>query len=79
MRIDKFLKISRIIKRRTMANQACSQGRVTINGNVAKPGSKVNVGDKIEIQFGDNLRRYEVLDLSEHVSKQNASNMYRII
>lgn len=79
MRVDKFLKVSRIIKRRTMANQACSQGRVTINGRVAKPGSEVNVGDKLEIQFGGDIRRYEILDVSEHVTKGDATDMYRII
>ncbi len=79
MRVDKFLKVSRIIKRRTLANEACSQGRVTINGKVAKPGTEVNVGDKLEIQFGDQIRRYEILDISEHKAKGDASDMYRII
>ncbi|MFY9176610.1 MAG: RNA-binding S4 domain-containing protein [Caldicoprobacterales bacterium] len=79
MRVDKFLKVSRIIKRRTMANQACTQGRVMINGKLAKPGSEVNVGDKIEIHFGDEVRTYEVLDVSEHVSKGDAASMYRIL
>lgn len=79
MRIDKFLKVSRIIKRRSMANQACTQGRVTINGRVAKPGSLVNAGDKLEIRFGEDIRRYEILETSEHVAKGDASLMYRII
>lgn len=79
MRVDKFLKVSRIIKRRTMANQACSQGRVTINGRVAKPGTEVEIGDKLEIQFGEDLRSYEILDLSQHVQKTNAQDMYKII
>ena len=79
MRIDKFLKVSRIIKRRTMANQACTQGRVSINGKLAKPGTEVKVGDKIEIVFGDQVRTYEVLDISEHVAKKDASSMYRIL
>ena len=79
MRIDKFLKVSRIIKRRTMANQACTQGRVTINGKIAKPGSEVKAGDKIEILFGEEVRAYEVLDVSEHVAKKDATSMYRIL
>ncbi len=79
MRIDKFLKVSRIIKRRTMANQACTQGRVSINGKLAKPGTEVKVGDKIEIVFGDQVRTYEVLDISEHVAKKDAASMYRIL
>lgn len=79
MRVDKFLKVSRIIKRRTMANQACSQGRVSINGRVAKPGSEVEIGDKLEIQFGQDTRSYEILDLSEHVQKANATEMYKIV
>ena len=79
MRVDKFLKVSRIIKRRSMANQACTQGRVTINGRVAKPGSEVNVGDKLEIRFGEDIRSYEILDISEHVAKGDATEMYRVI
>ncbi len=79
MRIDKFLKVSRIIKRRTVANQICSQGRVSINGRVAKPGTEVAVGDKLEIRYGDDVRQYEILDISEHISKGDASQMYRII
>ena len=57
MRIDKFLKVSRIIKRRTVANEACSQGRVLVNDKVAKPGTDVKPGDIIEIRFGENVRR----------------------
>jgi ribosomal 50S subunit-recycling heat shock protein len=79
LRIDKFLKVSRIIKRRTVANQICSQGRVSINGRVAKPGTEVAVGDKLEIRYGDDVRQYEILDISEHISKGDASQMYRII
>lgn len=79
MRVDKFLKVSRIVKRRTVANQICSQGRVTINGRVAKPGSEVAPGDKLEIQFGEDVKSYEILDVSEHVSKGDATGMYRII
>ena len=79
MRVDKFLKVSRIIKRRTVAAESCSQGRVTINGRAAKPGSEVNPGDELKIKFGDNIRTYEILDVSEHAPKGEAAEMYRII
>ena len=77
MRLDKYLKVSRIIKRRTVANEVSSQGRVQINGKVAKPSSEVKQGDIIGIQFGDRVRQYEVLAVNEHVSKEDASQMYR--
>lgn len=76
MRIDKYLKVSRLIKRRTLGNEACEQGRVRINDKVAKPGSEVKVGDVIEIQFGSNLTRVEVVSVSEHVSKAESKEMY---
>jgi len=77
LRLDKYLKVSRIIKRRTVANEVSSQGRVQINGKVAKPSSEVKQGDIIGIQFGDRVRQYEVLAVNEHVSKEDASQMYR--
>lgn len=77
MRLDKYLKVSRIIKRRTVANEACSQGRVQINDKVAKPSSEVKPGDVIGIQFGDRIRQYEVLVVSDHVPKGDAAQMYR--
>ncbi|HHW71053.1 MAG TPA: RNA-binding S4 domain-containing protein [Clostridiales bacterium] len=77
MRLDKYLKVSRIIKRRTLANEVCTQGRVFLNGKVAKPSANVDVGDVIEIRLGDNIKRYEVLDISEHALKKDAGNMYR--
>lgn len=77
MRLDKFLKVSRIIKRRTIANEACDQGRVTVNGKVGKAGFEVSIGDVIEIRFGENRRKYEIVEISEHVARQNAINMYR--
>jgi ribosomal 50S subunit-recycling heat shock protein len=77
LRLDKFLKVSRIIKRRTVANEACSQGRVQINGKVAKPSSEVKAGDVIGIQFGDRVREYEVLMVAEHMAKGDAAQMYR--
>ncbi|NLX63955.1 MAG: RNA-binding S4 domain-containing protein [Clostridiaceae bacterium] len=79
MRIDKFLKVSRIIKRRTLANEACAKERVTINGRVAKPGSEVKVGDIVEIRFGEKLTRIKVLKVTEHVKKEESTEMYEII
>lgn len=77
MRLDKFLKVSRIIKRRTVANEACSQGRVSINGKTAKPGSEVKLNDVIEIRFGEHLRKYEILEVSEHAAKKDSAAMFR--
>lgn len=79
MRIDKYLKVSRIIKRRTVANEACSGGRVTVNGKIAKPGTAVSAGDIIAIRFGEHIGQYEVLDISETIRKEKASEMYRVI
>ncbi len=79
MRLDKYLKVSRIIKRRTVANEACSGGRVTLNEKVAKPGTEVKVGDRIAIRFGEHIGCYEVLSIAETVRKDAASAMYRII
>ncbi len=77
MRIDKYLKNARIIKRRTIAKEACEQGRVFVNGKEAKPGTELSVGDKIEINFGTNTMKIEVLKLLEHVTKENAEEMYK--
>ena len=79
MRLDKYLKVSRIIKRRTVANEACAGGRVTLNGKVAKPGAEVKVGDEMTIRFGDKLGRYEILSVAETARKDSAAQMYRII
>lgn len=79
MRIDKFLKVSRIIKRRTIANEACDAGRVMLNGKVVKAGADVKCGDIIEIQFGNNTTKVEVLSLQESTKKEDAANMYRAI
>lgn len=79
MRLDKYLKVSRIIKRRTVANEACSGGRVTLNGKVAKPGAEVRAGDIMTIRFGDHYGRYEILSTPETTKKDNAGEMYRII
>lgn len=79
MRIDKFLKVSRIIKRRTVAAAACSGGRVFINGKQAKPGAEVSVGNIIEIGFGEKTIKVEVLKITEHALKDDASSMYKIL
>ncbi len=79
MRLDKFLKVSRVIKRRPVANEACDNGRVSINGKIAKASTDVKVGDIIEIKFGDKIVKFEVLELSEVATKQNAENMVRLL
>ena len=79
MRLDKYLKVSRIIKRRTVANEACDGGRVSVNGKVAKPGAEVKEGDILEIRFGENVNKYQIVTLSEHVLKADAAGMYKII
>ena len=79
MRIDKYLKVSRIIKRRTVANEACTGGRVTVNGKIAKPGTDIKPGDIISIRFGEHLGRYEILTISETVRKDQAAEMYRVL
>ena len=79
MRLDKYLKVARIIKRRTVANEACDGGRVAVNGKIAKAGLEVKVGDIIEVRFGEKSTKYEVVTLSEHVLKSDAAGMYRIV
>ncbi len=79
MRIDKYLKVSRIIKRRTVAQEACEGGKVTINGKVAKPSSEVKAGDILTLQFGPKTVTVEVLDVKEVVKKDDASFLYRQI
>lgn len=79
MRLDKYLKVSRVIKRRTVANEACDAGRVMINGKVAKASTEVKEGDTIEIQFGTNPLKIEVLTVKETVKKDEAKEMYKII
>ena len=79
MRIDKFLKSSRIIKRRTIAKEACEQKRVFVNGKEAKPGTEVMAGDVIEITFGNKVMKVEVLKILEHVPKDRAQDLYEII
>lgn len=76
MRIDKFLKLSRIIKRRTVAKEACDSGRVVINGKIAKAKDEVKVGDIIEIAFGNRTERIKVTDIKEIVGKDDACSLY---
>lgn len=79
MRLDKFLKVSRLIKRRTVANEACDAGRVTVNGKPAKASVKVKVGDIIEISFGNRQVKVEVLGLQETTKKEEAKELFRYI
>lgn len=79
MRLDKFMKVSRIIKRRTVANEACDGGRVSVNGKVAKAGDKLKIGDIIEVTFGDKVLKAKVLNLNEYAKKEDASLMYEIL
>ncbi len=79
MRLDKYLKVSRIIKRRTVANDACDGGRVSVNGKQVKPSYTVKVGDIIEIAFGEKKIRARITQINEVVRKENASDMYEII
>ena len=79
MRLDKFLKVSRLIKRRTVATEACDAGRVLVNGLVAKASQKVKVGDIIEIQFGTKSVKAEVLALQETTNKEEAKELFRYL
>ncbi|MGN1097393.1 MAG: RNA-binding S4 domain-containing protein [Clostridia bacterium] len=79
MRIDKFLKVSRLIKRRTVANEACDGGRVSINGKTAKAGSEVKVGDIVELRFGERMIKVRVEDIKGHTLKNDAALMYSVI
>lgn len=79
MRLDKYLKVSRIIKRRTIAKEACEGGRVSINNKVAKPGTDIKEGDVIEIRFASKMLKAKIVSISEHVKKENAQDMYVIL
>ena len=79
MRLDKFLKVSRLIKRRTVANEACDAGRVLVNDKTAKASLNVKEGDVIEIQFGARAVKMEVLDVQETVKKDEAKELYRYL
>lgn len=79
MRLDKFLKVSRLIKRRTVAKDACEGGKVFLNNKVAKPGAEVSQGDIIEIVYGDRRLKVEVISINEKAMKDEAKEMYRIL
>ena len=77
MRLDKFLKVSRLIKRRTVANEACDNGRISVNGRVVKASYDVKAGDRLEIAMGARTVTVEVLQVAENVKKDDAAAMYR--
>ncbi|WP_333886621.1 RNA-binding S4 domain-containing protein [Clostridium sp.] len=79
MRLDKYLKVSRIIKRRTIAKEACEGGRVNINGKVAKPSSEIKEGDIIEIKYANRSLKAKIIDIQNHVKKEEVQSMYEII
>ena len=79
MRLDKYLKVSRLIKRRTVANEACGAGRVSVNGKTAKASQEVKPGDIIEIGFGNRAVKAEILDVRETTKKDEAKDMFRVL
>ena len=79
MRIDKFLKVSRILKRRTLAQQACEKGKVIVNGKDVKPAHRIKVGDEVELQFTGGSLKFRILQIKETVKKDEAHSLYEII
>ncbi len=79
MRIDKFLKVSRILKRRTVAQEACGEDKVLINGKAAKAGSKIKIGDIVEVLYSTGSLKFRVLNIKETVKKEEASSLYEVI
>lgn len=79
MRLDKYLKVSRLVKRRTVANELCDAGHISANGRTAKASYDVKVGDLLEIQVGSNLTRVKVLSTPEYTTKEGASELYEIL
>ena len=79
MRLDKYLKVTRLIKRRTVANEACDEGRVVVNGKPARASYDVKVGDKIEINLGQRPLKVRVLNVTEYATKDNAADNYEVI
>jgi ribosomal 50S subunit-recycling heat shock protein len=79
MRIDKFLKVSRILKRRTVAQEACTEDKVVINGKPAKPSTKIKIGDEVEILYASGAFKFRVLNIKETVKKEEASTLYEVI
>ena len=79
MRLDKYLKVSRLVKRRTVANELCDAKHVSVNGKIARASYEIKEGDIIEIQMGPNVTRAQVVTVSEYATKENASDMYKIL
>ena len=79
MRLDKYLKISRLIKRRTIANEACDAGRISVNGKIAKASYDVKVGDIIEIKFGEKIAKFEVMEIKETTKKELVKDMVKVL
>lgn len=79
MRIDKYLKVSRVIKRRTVACEACEAGRVSVNGKVVKPSAEVNIGDEVVVIFGNKEVKCRILSLEENAKKQEAGELYSLL
>ena len=79
MRLDKYLKVTRLIKRRTVANEACDTSRLVVNGKVAKASYNVKIGDEIQISFGDRSLTVRVLSIAESIHKSDAASMYEVI
>ncbi len=79
MRLDKYLKVSRLIKRRTVANEACENGKIVLNGRVAKPSADVKEGDIIELTLGERVVKVRVVKITERVMKSDAVDMYEVI
>ena len=79
MRLDKFLKVGRVIKRRTVANEACDMGRVMINGRTAKASTSVKSGDIVEIKFGEKIIKFQILRTDEIIKKEEASEMFKLL
>lgn len=79
MRIDKYLKNARIIKRRAIAKEACDQGKVNVNGKAVKAGHEVKIGDVIEIDFGTRTFKGQILDIKDHVTKEGAKDLYQLL
>ena len=79
MRLDKFLKVARLIKRRTVANEACDFGKVEVNGRAVKPSYSVTPGDIIAITFGERTTRVQVLNVADHIGKADAASLYQVL
>ena len=79
MRIDKFLKVSRILKRRTVAQEACGEDKVLVNGKTAKPATKIKIGDEVEVLYASGSLKFRVLNIKETVKKDEATSLYEVI